>query len=152
MQTELALHLCWAIGEHGAGGINHKDVAREIFENLELLLYENLATRLVFLVHHLFLLASMVLLSTDLIHLLLLSRLGLSQEPGFDSMGATSRKSSHARLLCFVVTAIAKLATCHNELLPRARVSLAKVLTFFFAGKVLTLSFWHNKLIKNSIC
>jgi AP-5 complex subunit zeta-1 len=49
MQTELALHLCWAIGEHGAGGINHKDVAREIFENLELLLYENLATRLVFL-------------------------------------------------------------------------------------------------------
>jgi hypothetical protein len=48
MQTELALHLCWAIGEHGAGGINHKDVAREIFENLELLLYENLATRLVF--------------------------------------------------------------------------------------------------------
>ncbi|XP_047062146.1 uncharacterized protein LOC124669604 isoform X3 [Lolium rigidum] len=98
-KTELALHLCWAIGEHGAGGINHKDVAREIFENLELLLYENLAT----------------------------SRLGLSQEPGFDSMGATSRKSSQARLLCFVVTAIAKLATCHNELLPRARVSLAKV-------------------------
>lgn len=50
MQMELALHLCWAIGEHGAGGINHKDVARELFENLELLLYENLATRLVCLV------------------------------------------------------------------------------------------------------
>lgn len=98
-KTELALHLCWAIGEHGAGGINCKDVARELFENLELLLYENLAT----------------------------SRLGLSQEPGFDSMGASSRKSSQARLLCFVVTAIAKLATCHSELLPRARVSLAKV-------------------------
>lgn len=47
MQMELALHLCWAIGEHGAGGIKHKDVARELFENLELLLYENLATRLV---------------------------------------------------------------------------------------------------------
>lgn len=45
MQTELALHLCWAIGEHGAGGIHRKDVARELFENLELLLYENLATR-----------------------------------------------------------------------------------------------------------
>ncbi|KAM3370408.1 hypothetical protein ACQJBY_017993 [Aegilops geniculata] len=98
-KMELALHLCWAIGEHGAGGIKHKDVARELFENLELLLYENLAT----------------------------SRLGLSQDPGFDSMGASSRKSSQARLLCFVVTAIAKLATCHNELLPRARVSLAKV-------------------------
>ncbi|KAL6651437.1 hypothetical protein ACP70R_010362 [Stipagrostis hirtigluma subsp. patula] len=96
-KTELALHLCWAIGEHGAGGINHKDVARELFENLELLLYENLAT---------------------------------SQEPGFDSMGASSRKSSQARLLCFVVTAIAKLATCHNELLPRARVSLAKCRSF----------------------
>jgi len=60
---------------------------------------------------------------------ILSSRLGLSQEPGFDSMGASSRKSSQARLLCFVVTAIAKLATCHSELLPRARVSLAKVLT-----------------------
>ncbi|CAN6250231.1 unnamed protein product [Urochloa humidicola] len=98
-KAKLALHLCWAIGEHGAGGINHKDVARELFENMELLLYENLAT----------------------------SRLGLSQEPGFDLMGTSSRKSSQARLLCFVVTAIAKLATCHSELLPRARVSLAKV-------------------------
>uniref|UniRef100_A0A804MA32 ARM repeat superfamily protein n=1 Tax=Zea mays TaxID=4577 RepID=A0A804MA32_MAIZE len=97
-KTELALHLCWAIGEHGAGGVGHKDVARELFENLELLLYENLAT----------------------------SRLGLSQEPGSDSMGASSRKSSQARLLCFVVTAIAKLATCHSELLPRARVSLGR--------------------------
>ena len=63
---------------------------------------------------------------------ILSSRLGLSQEPGFDSMGASSRKSSQARLLCFVVTAIAKLATCHSELLPRARVSLAKVLTLSF--------------------
>jgi hypothetical protein len=45
-QTELALHLCWAIGEHGAGGTSYKDVARVLFENLELLLYENLATRL----------------------------------------------------------------------------------------------------------
>ncbi|KAG8066344.1 hypothetical protein GUJ93_ZPchr0004g38596 [Zizania palustris] len=98
-KTELALHLCWAIGEHGAGGKNRKDVARELFENLELLLYENLAT----------------------------SRLGLSQDTGFDLMGASTRKSSQARLLCFVVTAIAKLATFHNELLPRARVSLAKV-------------------------
>jgi AP-5 complex subunit zeta-1 len=37
--------LCWAISEHGAGGINRTDVARELFENLELLLYENLGTR-----------------------------------------------------------------------------------------------------------
>ncbi|CAD6262166.1 unnamed protein product [Miscanthus lutarioriparius] len=98
-EAKLALHLCWAIGEHGAGGIDRKDVARELFENLELLLYENLAT----------------------------SRVVLNQEPGSDSMGASSRKSSQARLLCFVVTAIAKLATCHSELLPRARVSLGKV-------------------------
>ncbi|XP_020103580.1 AP-5 complex subunit zeta-1 isoform X2 [Ananas comosus] len=96
-KMELALHLCWAIGEHGAGGTSHKDVARELFENLELLLYENLSS----------------------------SRVGSSQD--MDSKGSSFRKSSQSRLLCFVVTAIAKLATCHHELLPRARVSLAKV-------------------------
>ncbi|KAJ8622099.1 hypothetical protein MRB53_030628 [Persea americana] len=98
-KTELALQLCWAIGEHGGGGMSHKDVARELFESLELLLYENLLS----------------------------SRLGLSQDPTSSSDGAPFRKSSQARLLCFVVTAIAKLATYHRELLPRARVSLAKV-------------------------
>lgn len=97
-KTELALQLCWAIGEHGGGGISHKDAARELFESLELLLYENLSS----------------------------SRLGLSQDPT-RSDGAAFRKSSQARLLCFVITAIAKLATYHHELLPRARVSLAKV-------------------------
>lgn len=45
MQTELALQLCWAVGEHGGGGPSHKDAARELFETLELLLYENLASR-----------------------------------------------------------------------------------------------------------
>lgn len=45
LQTELALQLCWAIGEHGGGGASHKDEARELFESLELLLYENLSTR-----------------------------------------------------------------------------------------------------------
>lgn len=45
LQTELALQLCWAIGEHGGGGGSHKDAARELFESLELLLYENLSTR-----------------------------------------------------------------------------------------------------------
>lgn len=48
VQTELALHLCWAIGEHGGGGVSHKDTARELFESLELLLYENISSRLVF--------------------------------------------------------------------------------------------------------
>jgi hypothetical protein len=43
--TELALHLCRIIGEHGAGQINCKDIALELFENLEMLLYGNLATR-----------------------------------------------------------------------------------------------------------
>ncbi|KAL5978359.1 hypothetical protein ACLOJK_029476 [Asimina triloba] len=98
-KTELALQLCWAVGEHGGGGISHKDAARELFESLELLLYENLSS----------------------------SRIGSSQESAHGADGTTFRKSSQARLLCFVVTAIAKLATCHRELLPRARVSLAKV-------------------------
>lgn len=94
-KTELALQLCWAIGEHGGGGGAHKDAARELFESLELLLYENLSS----------------------------SRLGLGEA----SHSSGFKKSSQSRLLCFVVTAIAKLATYHRELLPRARVSLAKV-------------------------
>ncbi|KAB1215341.1 AP-5 complex subunit zeta-1 [Morella rubra] len=98
-KTELALQLCWAIGEHGGGGESHKDAARELFESLELLLYENLSS----------------------------SRLGLWKESSLGSAGETFRKSSQSRLLCFVVTAIAKLATHHRELLPRARVSLGKV-------------------------
>ncbi|KAH1247813.1 AP-5 complex subunit zeta-1 [Glycine max] len=95
-KTELALQLCWAIGEHGGGGGSHKDEARELFESLELLLYENLSS----------------------------SRVGMTQEVSDED---TYRRSSQSRLLCFVVTAIAKLATYHRELLPRARVSLGKV-------------------------
>ncbi|XP_028794382.1 AP-5 complex subunit zeta-1-like isoform X1 [Neltuma alba] len=98
-KTELALQLCWAIGEHGGGGGSHKDEARELFESLELLLYENLST----------------------------SRLGLRQDVSRSSNEEAYSKSSQSRLLCFVVTAIAKLATHHRELLPRARVSLGKV-------------------------
>uniref|UniRef100_A0A9I9DGX2 AP-5 complex subunit zeta-1 n=1 Tax=Cucumis melo TaxID=3656 RepID=A0A9I9DGX2_CUCME len=98
-KTELALQLCWAIGEHGGGGRSHKDAARELFESLELLLYENLLS----------------------------SRLGLRQDSGDNSSGESFRRSSQSRLLCFVITAIAKLATYHRELLPRARVSLGKV-------------------------
>ncbi|XP_057451598.1 uncharacterized protein LOC130743388 [Lotus japonicus] len=98
-KTELALQLCWAIGEHGGGGGSHKDEARELFESLELLLYENLSS----------------------------SRLGMTQEVFLSSDKDTYRRSSQSRLLCFVVTAIAKLATHHRELLPRARVALGKV-------------------------
>lgn len=97
-KTELALQLCWAVGEHGGGGGSHKDAARELFESLELLLYENLSS----------------------------SRLGLRQE-SINSDSRNFRKSSQSRLLCFVITAIAKLATYHRELLPRARVALGKV-------------------------
>ncbi|KAL0855311.1 hypothetical protein Bca101_060464 [Brassica carinata] len=93
-KRELALQLCWAIGEYGGGGESHKEAARELFESLELLLYENLSS----------------------------SRLGLRQESG-----NASRRTTQSRLLCFVVTAIAKLATYHRELLPRARVALGKV-------------------------
>ncbi|GAB2284660.1 hypothetical protein Dimus_019113 [Dionaea muscipula] len=98
-KTELALQLCWAIGEHGGGGESHKDAARELFESLELMLYENLSS----------------------------SRLGLRQDSSLSSSSRASQKPSQSRLLCFVVTAIAKLATFHRELLPRARVSLGKV-------------------------
>ncbi|KAJ7981598.1 AP-5 complex subunit zeta-1 [Quillaja saponaria] len=98
-KTELALQLCWAIGEHGGGGGSHKDEARELFESLELLLYENLSS----------------------------SRLGLRQDSALGSDNESFRKALQSRLLCFVVTAIAKLATYHRELLPRARVSLGKV-------------------------
>lgn len=97
-KTELALQLCWAIGEHGGGGASHKDEARELFESLELLLYENLSS----------------------------SRLGVGDSV-LGSSSSTVRRSSQSRLLCFVVTAIAKIATHHRELLPRARVSLGKV-------------------------
>ncbi|XP_050372897.1 uncharacterized protein LOC126790620 [Argentina anserina] len=98
-KEELALQLCWAIGEHGGGGASHKDAARELFESLELLLYESLSS----------------------------SRVGLRQDSALNSDDQTSRKSSQSRLLCFVITAIAKLATNHRELLPRARFSLSKV-------------------------
>ncbi|XP_057834900.1 uncharacterized protein LOC131045338 isoform X1 [Cryptomeria japonica] len=98
-KTELAMQLCWAIGEHGGGGISHKDVARELFEGLELLLYENLSS----------------------------SRLALNNDMVGNYEGAILKKSGQARFLCFVVTAIAKLATYHRELIPRARVCLAKV-------------------------
>lgn len=98
-KTELALQLCWAIGEHGGGGISHKDAARELFESLELLLYENLSS----------------------------SRVALNHDMVSNYEGVILKKSGQARFLCFVVTAIAKLATYHRELIPRARVCLAKV-------------------------
>ncbi|KAI4390098.1 hypothetical protein MLD38_002246 [Melastoma candidum] len=98
-KTELALQLCWAIGEHGGGGNAHKEVACELFESLELLLYENLA----------------------------FSRLGIRQDSDVKSSGETHRRSLQSRLLCFVITSIAKLATRHQDLLPRARVALGKV-------------------------
>lgn len=129
---ELALQLCWAIGEHGGGGASHKDAARELFENLELLLYENLSSRYEFqylwlseLMEMFFVIIAMCLLT--IIFAYLESRLGLRQEATVGSNSENYRKSSQSRLLCFVLTAIAKLATYHHELLPRARVSLGKV-------------------------
>nr|GEU62602.1 AP-5 complex subunit zeta-1 [Tanacetum cinerariifolium] len=44
-KTELALQLCWAIGVYGEGSASHKDAAHELFESIELLLYENLSSR-----------------------------------------------------------------------------------------------------------
>ncbi|BBN01203.1 AP-5 complex subunit zeta-1 [Marchantia polymorpha subsp. ruderalis] len=102
-KAELALQLCWAVGEYGGGGPDHKDAARELFESLELVLYENLSSSRA-------------------------ARISLSADTWLKTPGSmTPGTPAQARLLCFVVTAIAKLSTCHRELLPRARVCLAKV-------------------------
>ncbi|KAL2641368.1 hypothetical protein R1flu_008955 [Riccia fluitans] len=100
-KAELGLQLCWAVGEYGGGGASHKEAAREIFESLETVLFENLSS------------CARAALHTDT----------LEKIPGAMAPGTPAQ----ARLLCFVVTAIAKLATCHRELSPRARVGLAKV-------------------------
>lgn len=137
--------MCWAIGEHGGGGESHKDAARELFESLELLLYENLSSRYIFvadiaffilrdLLHGFF--CGMLTYIFSFYHLFG-SRLGL-MESTLSSGSSASRKSLQSRLLCFVITAIAKLATHHRDLLPRARVSLAKV----------SLVILHNHLIQ----
>lgn len=97
-KAELALQLCWAVGEHGGGGPSHKAAARELFECLELLLYENISSRGV--------------------------RRDLSRAVTDSNL---LERASQARLLSVVVTAITKLATCHRELGPRAHVCLAKV-------------------------
>ncbi len=144
LQTELALQLCWAVGEHGGGGFAHKAAARELFETLELLLYENLSSRSLFFLSPIF----TWLLDWPTVHLLTFSRLAwkstviwswlweLFVDRRMTTMkadleqkdeGALIAVASQSRLLCFVVTAIAKLATCHRELSPRARVCLAKV-------------------------
>ncbi|KAI3729263.1 hypothetical protein L6452_17916 [Arctium lappa] len=55
-----------------------------------------------------------------------ISRLGVGDSV-LGSSSSTVRRSSQSRLLCFVLTEIAKIATRHRELLPWARVSLGKV-------------------------
>ncbi|KAL3684045.1 hypothetical protein R1sor_002067 [Riccia sorocarpa] len=100
-KAELGLQLCWAVGEYGGGGSVHKDAAREIFESLETFLFENLSS------------CSKAAAHRDTI----------VRTPGAMAPGTPAQ----TRLLCFVVTAITKLATWHRELSPRARVCLAKV-------------------------
>ncbi|KAH7283199.1 hypothetical protein KP509_35G065900 [Ceratopteris richardii] len=99
-KAELALQLCWAIGEYGGGGSSQKAAARELFECLELLLYENLSSR---------------------------GARRMGDIPRVLSDGNLLERASRARLLCAVVTAITKLATCHKEFGPRAHVCLTKV-------------------------
>lgn len=60
----------------------------------------------------------------------------MRQDSSDNSSGESFRKSSQSRLLCFVITAIAKLATYHRELLPRAQVSLGKV--YFSAFSIIS--------------
>lgn len=75
------------------------------------------------------------------------SRLGLT-ESSLSSGSSASRKSLQSRLLCFVVTAIAKLATHHRDLLPRARVSLAKV-SLVILNPLTQKKCWIWSLLKN---
>lgn len=78
------------------------------------------------------------------------SRLGL-MESTLSSGSSASRKSLQSRLLCFVVTAIAKLATHHRDLLPRARVSLAKVSLVILHNHLIQKLFWWWFLLKKRI-
>lgn len=110
-KTELALQLCWAIGEHSGGDFGYKAAARELFETLELLLYENLPS----------------------------SRMKGTDKRNDDAFRESA--ISQSRLLCSVVTAIAKLATCHRELSPRPRVCLSKVAR---SQQVLDISIWRS--------
>ena len=97
-QAELALHLCWAAGEHGGGGVESGESARILFESLELVLYETLA-------------ATIADAKRGRIH----------------TATASKRRAKRSRLLCFGITALAKLATWHRQLAPRALVCLGTV-------------------------
>lgn len=158
--------MCWAIGEHGGGGAPHKDAARELFEGLELLLYENLSSRyglllllfcmdfiiiVLFLSVLVYFLVPMALHPLTFIFALVFSwsRLGLRQESTLGSTSQVFRRSSQSRLLCFVITAIAKLATYHRELLPRARVSLGKVWSLVLPY-LLKILFKFNSIFQKS--
>lgn len=74
--------------------------------------------------------------------------IGILTESSLSSGSSASRKSSQSRLLCFVVTAIAKLATHHRDLLPRARVSLAKV-SLVILNPLTQKKCWIWSLLKN---
>ena len=49
-------------------------------------------------------------------------------------------RATQSRLLCVVVTAITKLATCHRELRPRAHVCLTKVSVLSDGAAFMTIS------------
>lgn len=108
VKAELALQLCWAVGEHGGGGFSHVGAARQLYECLELVLYESLAA------------SAAAAREED------------SARDALGSMEGPPRQSARggharARLLCVVVAAVAKLATWHRTLNPRARICIAKV-------------------------
>lgn len=87
-----------------------------------------------------------------LIFPLLERSVGLRQEASVGSDSENYRKSSQSRLLCFVITAIAKLATYHRELLPRARVSLGKVCLLLLIVVCYDFPFEKKKLHVHTRC
>nr|GEY79604.1 hypothetical protein [Tanacetum cinerariifolium] len=102
------------------GGASHKDVAEKLLESLELLMYENLSSRYASKVYTCINIRCGMMGGSGCF-----SRLGVGNSV-LGSSSTTVRRSSQLSLLCFVVTAIAKIATHHRELLPRTRVSLGK--------------------------
>eukprot|EP00271_Cylindrocystis_brebissonii_P021648 TRINITY_DN7867_c0_g1_i1.p1 TRINITY_DN7867_c0_g1~~TRINITY_DN7867_c0_g1_i1.p1 ORF type:complete len:603 (+),score=123.93 TRINITY_DN7867_c0_g1_i1:318-2126(+) len=104
VQANMAQHLCWVVGEYSSRLRAHRGDVREIYEGIELLVYENIAT-------------------------CVSDARGLPTTPDATrSAAALGGKYGRARLLSLAITAIAKIGQGHPDLAARTEVCLAKVL------------------------
>ncbi|KAK3275205.1 hypothetical protein CYMTET_16657, partial [Cymbomonas tetramitiformis] len=149
-QMELAVHLCWAIGEYGGIGgqqeapaesmmrsaeqrrrttvtaisssaLQAEDSTLQLFEMLELALYERLHGTAAQAANP----NSTELTTASHAEGRPMPRLHTQVFAGHG--GAAARVDREARLLCVLLTAMAKLAARRGELGPRACVCMAKV-------------------------